>query len=40
MNYTHHIFRVVSLLSLCDSGDFALLAPAQWLLRLAGREVS
>ena len=37
---THHISRVVSLLSLCGPEGFALLAPAQWLLRLAGREVS
>lgn len=37
---THHISRVVSLLSLCGPEDFALLAPAQWILRLAGREVS
>lgn len=36
----HHISRVVSLLSLCGPEDFALLAPAQWILRLAGREVS
>jgi hypothetical protein len=40
MNYTHHISRTVSLLSLCGPEDFVLLAPAQWLLRLAGREVS
>jgi len=37
---THHISRVVSLLSLCSPEDFVLLASAQWLLRLAGREVS
>ena len=37
---THHISRVVSLLSLCSPEDFALLASAQRLLRLAGREVS
>ena len=37
---THYISRVVSLLFLCGPEDFALLAPAQRLLRLAGREVS
>ena len=37
---THHISRGVSLLFLCSPEDFALLAPAQRLLRLAGREVS
>ena len=37
---THHISRVVSLLSLCSPEDFVLLAPARWLLPSVGQEVS